>query len=95
MQNRKERMCKFRAQDESVMLHIRRHKSRELVHFEVHKFNLNTVIDLEYLISFYMNIHIIPKMHINLCRQMKSYGMPEWMKFKATIKKLSFSRVTN
>lgn len=81
-------MCKFRAQDESVTLHIRVHKSRELVHLEIHKLNLNTVIDLEYLVSFYMNIHLILKTHINLCRQMKSYGIPEWMKFKVQISKL-------
>lgn len=46
----KKKMHKFRAQDESVMLHIRGHKSRQLVHVEVHKLNLNTVIDLEYLV---------------------------------------------
>lgn len=80
-------MCKFRAQDESVTLHIRVHKSRGLVHLEVHKLNLNTVIDLEYLVSFHMNIHFILKMHINLCRQMKSYGIPERMKFKVTVNK--------
>lgn len=96
MQNRKERMHKFRAQGESTMLHVRGHKSRQLVHVEVHKLNLNTVINLEYLVSFYMNIHFILKMHINLSRQMKSYGIPRWMKSKATIfKKKSFSRVTN
>lgn len=67
------------------MLHVRGHKSRQLVHVEVHKLNLNTVINLEYLVSFYMNIHFILKMHINLSRQMKSYGIPKWMKSKATI----------
>lgn len=33
-------MSNFRAQDESVMLHIRGHKSTQLVHLKVHQLNL-------------------------------------------------------
>lgn len=89
-------MHKFRAQDESVMLQIRGHKSRQLVHLEVHKLNLKHS-HRSRVSCFILHEH---PLHSQDARKLMQADEKLWYPRVDEIqsnnkKKLSFSRVTN